>query len=144
MYFFSMKYFSVTPATPYSSHPRDFTINDIVTTGTFLIAVGSGCLSIFLWKSRSQAQELDRASLEQSSNQIKKTEENLEKMLNKLATSMEKLNDLTSELTTKIAVLETKQNAFSISQTQIESIRIKQEETDRRINLIEQSIRLKS
>ena len=139
-----MKYLSVTPTTTYTPHPDRFTVNDIVTTGTFLIAVGSGCLSIFLWKSRSQAQELDRASLEQSSNQIKKTEENLEKMLNKLATSMEKLSELTSELNTKIAVLETKQNAFSISQTQIENIRAKQESIERRITSLEELVRLKS
>lgn len=139
-----MEYLSVTPTTTYTPHPDRFTVNDIVTTGTFLIAVGSGCLSIFLWKSRSQAQELDRASLEQSSKQIKKTEENLEKMLNKLATSMEKLSELTSELNTRIAVLETKQNAFSISQTQIDNIRIKQESIERRITSLEELVRLKS
>lgn len=139
-----MEYLSVTPTTTYTPHPDRFTVNDIVTTGTFLIAVGSGCLSIFLWKSRSQAQELDRASLEQSSIQIKKTEENLEKMLNKLATSMEKLSELTSELNTKIAVLETKQNAFSISQTQIDNIRIKQESIERRITSLEELVRFKS
>lgn len=139
-----MSYFSVTPTPVYTSYPDKITVNDIVTTGTFLIAVASGCLSVFLWKSRSQAQDLDRLSLEQSSNQIKKTEENLEKMLNKLALSMEKLSELTSELNTKIAVLETKQNAFSISQTQIENIRIKQEEIDMRLNLVEQSTRFKS
>lgn len=92
-----MSYFSVTPTPAYTSYPDKITVNDIVTTGTFLIAVASGCLSVFLWKSRSQAQDLDRLSLEQSSNQIKKTEENLEKMLNKLALSMEKLSELTSE-----------------------------------------------
>lgn len=139
-----MEYLSVTPTTTYTPHPDRFTVNDIVTTGTFLIAVGSGCLSIFLWKSRSQAQELDRASLEQSSIQIKKTEENLEKMLNKLATSMEKLSELTSELNTRIAVLETKQNAFSISQTQIDNIRIKQESIERRITSLEELVRFKS
>lgn len=139
-----MEYLSVTPTTTYTPYPDRFTVNDIVTTGTFLIAVGSGCLSIFLWKSRSQAQELDRASLEQSSIQIKKTEENLEKMLNKLATSMEKLSELTSELNTKIAVLETKQNAFSISQTQIDNIRIKQESIERRITSLEELVRFKS
>ena len=139
-----MEYLSVIPTTTYTPHPDRFTVNDIVTTGTFLIAVGSGCLSIFLWKSRSQAQELDRASLEQSSIQIKKTEENLEKMLNKLATSMEKLSELTSELNTKIAVLETKQNAFSISQTQIDNIRIKQESIERRITSLEELVRFKS
>lgn len=139
-----MEYLSVTPTTTYTPHPDRFTVNDIVTTGTFLIAVGSGCLSIFLWKSRSQAQELDRASLEQSSTQIKKTEENLEKMLNKLATSMEKLSELTSELNTRIAVLETKQNAFSISQTQIDNIRIKQESIERRITSLEELVRFKS
>lgn len=139
-----MEYLSVIPTTTYTPHPDRFTVNDIVTTGTFLIAVGSGCLSIFLWKSRSQAQELDRASLEQSSIQIKKTEENLEKMLNKLATSMEKLSELTSELNTRIAVLETKQNAFSISQTQIDNIRIKQESIERRITSLEELVRFKS
>lgn len=139
-----MKYLSVTPTPAYTPHLDRFTVNDIVTTGTFLIAVGSGCLSIFLWKSRSQAQELDRASLEQSSIQIKKTEENLEKMLNKLATSMEKLSELTSELNTKIAVLETKQNAFSISQTQIDNIRVKQESIERRITSLEELVRFKS
>ena len=139
-----MNYFSVTSSQLYTPHPNKITVNDIVTTGTFLIAVASGCLSVFLWKSRSQAQELDRVSLEQSSNQIKRTEENLEKMLNKLTLSMEKLSEVTSELNTKIAVLETKQNAFSISQTQIENIRTKQEEIERRLNLLEQSTRFKS
>lgn len=139
-----MEYFFVTPTPAYTPHLDKITVNDIVTTATLAIAIGSGCLSIFLLKSRLQAQDLDRLSLEQSSIQIKKTEENLEKMLSKLTTSMEKLTELTSELNTKIAVIETKQNAFSATQSQIEVIRTKQEEVDRRVNLVEQSIRLKS
>lgn len=139
-----MEYLSVTPTPSHIPHSDKITINDIGTIFAVTIGIGSCCLSAFLMKSKSQAQELDRTALEQTSNQIKKTEENLEKMLARMASTMEKLSDLTSDLTRKIAVLETRQDAFSTSQTQMENIRTKQELLERRITLIEESIRFKS
>ena len=108
-------------------------LNDIGT----IMAIAIALLSMFSKNTRSQAKELDHETFEKTSRKMESLEQKLEKMVEKLSTGIEKLTTLTAQLDKEMSLIKAKQEAFSSISDQIETIRKKQEEFDRRIGILE-------
>ena len=107
--------------------------NDLAT----FVAIALSLFSIFLKNTRSQAKELDYEILEKASQKMGPLEQKLEKITEQLSNGIDRLNTLTGQLDKEISVIKAKQEAFSSVSDQIETIRKKQEEFDKRIGILE-------
>ena len=119
---------------PYTgNYGLKISLNDIGTA----LAIGIALISMFSKNTRSQAKELDHETFEKTSRKMESLEQKLEKMVEKLSTGIEKLTILTSQLDKEMSLIKAKQETFSSISDQIETIRKKQEEFDRRIGILE-------
>lgn len=133
---FTMYYISLANQShpPYAgNYGLKISLNDIGT----VLAIAIALLSVLSKNTRSQAKELDHETLEKISRKMESFEQKLEKMVEKLSTGIEKLTTLTSQLDKEMSLIKAKQETFSSIFDQIETIRKKQEEFDRRIGILE-------
>ena len=131
-----MYYISLTNQShpPYvGNYGLKISLNDIGTA----LAIGIALISMFSKNTRSQAKELDHETFEKTSRKMESLEQKLEKMVEKLSTGIEKLTILTTQLDKEMSLIKAKQEAFSSISDQIETIRRKQEEFDKRIGILE-------
>ena len=133
---FTMYYISLANQShpPYAgNYGLKISLNDIGT----VLAIAIALLSVLSKNTRSQAKELDHETLEKISRKMESFEQKLEKMVEKLSTGIEKLTTLTSQLDKEMSLIKAKQETFSSISDQIETIRRKQEEFDKRIGILE-------
>jgi predicted RNase H-like nuclease (RuvC/YqgF family) len=130
-----MNYFFIvsTPARYSEPHLPKISLNDFGT----LLAIAIALFGMFSKNTRSQAKELDHETFEKTSKKMETLEQKLERMVEKLSTGIENLTALTAQLDKEISLTKAKQETFSSISDQIETIRKKQEEFDRRIGILE-------
>ena len=108
-------------------------LNDVGTIAAIVIAL----LSMLSKNTKSQAKELDHETFEKTSKKMESLEQKLERMVERLSTGIEKMATLTAQLDKEISLIKAKQETFSSVSDQIETIRTKQEEFDKRIGILE-------
>lgn len=131
-----MYYISLTNQNhpPYTgNYGLKISFNDIGT----VLAIAIALISMLSKNTRSQAKELDHETFEKISRKMESFEQKLEKMVEKLSAGIEKLTALTSQLDKEMTLIKAKQETFSSISDQIETIRRKQEEFDKRIGILE-------
>jgi len=131
-----MRYISVANQShpPYTeNHDLKINFNDLGTVAAIAIAL----FSIFLKNTKSQARELDHETFEKTSKKMESLEQKLEKMVEKLSEGIQEMTRITAQLDKEMSLIKAKQETFSSISGQIEEIRKKQEEFDKRIGILE-------
>jgi hypothetical protein len=145
-----MDYFFIvsTPAPYNEPQTARLTFSDISSILSIVISVGGIFVVYLALKSKSEAQELDNNTIKHTAAQMETLEVRIEKMVDKvvdkISTSMDRLDKLTLDLSIRLAIIENEQKSLSNNQRQIETMRAKQEDIDHRLTLIEQQIKTKS
>jgi predicted nucleic acid-binding Zn-ribbon protein len=138
----------VPPATVIN-RPSDWTVQDWGVIFSVTLAIGSVVVSYFLSRSKSQAEELDRLTIEKAteftdtqSSKLEKMMERLDKSVGSLDSSVKTLGDKITGLTERIAVVETKQQVADLVlpsyDRQFNELRSRQDAHDRHLLEIRQ------